>query len=35
MRVTEIDVPKGCSKIYVDIEDGKLVISYGSKANEV
>ena len=35
MRVTEIEVPKGCSKLYVDLEDGKLVISYGSKANEV
>ena len=35
MRVTEIDVPKGCSKRYVDIEVGKLVISFGSKANEV
>ena len=30
IRVAEIDVPKGCNKIYVDIEDGKVLITYES-----
>lgn len=29
-RVAEIDVPKGCNKIYVDVEDGKVLITYES-----
>ena len=34
MRIAEIDVPKGCNKIYVDVESGMLVVSYGSGINK-
>lgn len=34
MRLTEIDVPKGCKKIFVDFEDGRIVVSYASGLNE-
>lgn len=34
MRLTTIKVPKGCTEIAVDLEDGKLVVSYGSSINE-
>lgn len=34
MRLTEIDVPKGCKKIFVDLEDGRIVVSYASGLNE-
>lgn len=33
MRLTTIKVPKGCSEITVDMEDGKLIVSYGSSIN--
>ena len=33
MRIATIDVPKGCTKIFVDLEDGKLIVSYGSSIN--
>ena len=31
MRLTEIDVPEGCKKIYVDIEDGQVSVYFASK----
>ena len=31
MRLTEIDVPEGCKKIYVDIEDGNVSVYFASK----
>ena len=35
MRIATIDVPKGCTKIFVDVEDGcKVVVSYGSSIND-
>lgn len=34
MRIATIDVPKGCDKIWVDLEDGMLTITYGSASNE-
>lgn len=34
MRIAEIDVPKGCDKIYVDVESGVLIVSYGSGINK-
>lgn len=35
MRIAEIDVPKGCNKIYVDLEDNnQVIVSYGSSINE-
>ena len=34
MRLTTIKVPKGCTEIAVDLEDGKLIVSYGSSINE-
>ena len=33
MRIATIDVQKGCTKIFVDLEDGKLIVSYGSSIN--
>ena len=33
MRIAEIDVPKGCDKILVDIENGILSVTYGSGTN--
>lgn len=33
MRIATIDVPKGCTKIFVDVENGKLIVSYGSSIN--
>ena len=33
MRIATIDVPKGCTKIFVDLEDGKLIVSYESSIN--
>lgn len=33
MRVKEIDVPRGCRKICIDVEDGNIVISYESGIN--
>ena len=33
MRIAEIDVPKGCDKIYVDVEDGVLMVQYASEIN--
>lgn len=33
MRLTEITVPEGCRKIYVDVEDDKVVVSYASSVN--
>lgn len=34
MRIAEINVPKGCDKIYVDVEDGVLMVQYGSGINK-
>ena len=34
MRIAEIDVPKGCDKIFVDLENGMLTVSYGSTTNK-
>ena len=34
MRIAEIDVPKGCEKIYVDVEDGVLIFQYGYGINK-
>lgn len=34
MRIATIDVPKGCNKIYVDVEGCKVVVSYGSSIND-
>ena len=33
MRLATIKVPKGCSEIYVDLEDNRVVVSYSSKLN--
>ena len=33
MRIATIDVPKGCTKIFVELEDGKLIVTYGSTIN--
>jgi hypothetical protein len=33
-RIANIKVPKGCNEIYVDIEDDKVIVSYGSRINE-
>lgn len=33
MRIAEIDVPKGCDKIFVDLENGLLAVTYGSSIN--
>lgn len=33
MRLATIKVPKGCSEIYVDLEDNQVVVSYASKFN--
>lgn len=33
MRLATIKVPKGCSEIYVDLEDNQVVVSYSSKIN--
>lgn len=33
MRLAAIKVPKGCSEIYVDLEDNQVVVSYSSKLN--
>lgn len=29
MRITTIKVPDGCKEIAVDVEDGKVIVSYG------
>lgn len=34
MRLTTIKVPKGCTEIFVDVEDGKLIVTYGSTIND-
>lgn len=34
MRIAEIDVPKGCTKIFVDLENGMLTVSYGQTTNK-
>jgi hypothetical protein len=34
MIIATIDVPKGCTKIFVDLEDGKLIVSCGSSIND-
>lgn len=34
MRLKTIKVPKGCAEIAIDLEDGKLIISYGYSINE-
>lgn len=34
MRIATIDVPKGCDKIWVDLEDGMLTITYGYGSNK-
>lgn len=34
MRIAAIDVPKGCDKIFVDLENGMLTVSYGSTTNK-
>ena len=34
MRIADINVPRGCEKIFVDIEDDKVIVSYGSKTND-
>lgn len=34
MRIAEIDVPKGCDKIFVELENGMLTVSYGSRTNK-
>lgn len=33
MRLATIKVPKGCSEIYVDLEDNQVVVSYSSNLN--
>lgn len=37
MRIASIKVPNGCTEIYVDLEDNKIVVSYASnlRSNEV
>ena len=35
MRIAEIDVPKGCNKIIVDVENEMLTITYGSVINKM
>ena len=34
MRIAEIDVPKGCDTIFVELENGMLTVSYGSRTNK-
>lgn len=34
MRIAEINVPKGCDKIYVEVLDGALFVTYGSGINK-
>lgn len=34
MRLTEIDVPKGCKKIFVDMEEGKVIVTFCSSVND-
>lgn len=34
-RIANIKVPKGCNEIYVDIEDDKVIVSYGSRLNDM
>ena len=34
MRIAEIDVPKGCDRIFVDLENGMLTVSYGLTTNK-
>ena len=34
MRIAIIDVPKGCDKIFVDLGNGMLTVSYGSRTNK-
>lgn len=33
MRIAEINIPKGCKKIFVDKEESGIVITYDSKIN--
>lgn len=33
-RIADIKVPKGCDRIFVDIDNDKVVITYGSKLND-
>lgn len=35
MRIATIDVPKGCDKILVDLENGMLTVTYGSGIHKV
>ena len=34
MRVADIEVPKGCRRVYVDVEEGKVIVSYCSQTND-
>ena len=34
MRLATIKIPKGCTEMAVDLEDGKLIVSYSSSINE-
>ena len=34
MRLTEIDVHKGCKKIFVDMEEGKVIVTFCSSVND-
>lgn len=34
MRIAEIKVPKGCDVILVDLENGGLMVTYGSSINK-
>lgn len=29
----DIEIPKGCRKIHIEVEDGKLTVFYGSRIN--
>ena len=34
MRIATIKVPEGCKEIFVDLEEGALMVSYGSTINQ-
>jgi hypothetical protein len=34
MRIATIKVPEGCKEIFVDVEEGALMVTYGSQINK-
>lgn len=34
MRIATINVPEGCKEIFVDLEEGALMVTYGSTINQ-